>query len=1446
MTGKPRAIKLSLSILILSLSATIACWSMARNYVERNAESRFTNYTQDVKALIQNRMLNYQQALSGGVALFAASEQVNREEWANYIDKLNLGLHYPGIQGIGVSIPISARDKEAHVQQVRAEGFPQYEIKPKGARDEYTAIIYLEPFDARNRQAFGFDMYSEAVRRQAMSTARDTGRAALSGRVELVQEITEDKQAGFLLYLPIYKTLYSPDTVEERREAFVGYVYSPFRARDLMQGILQSNVSTVSFRLYDGAEDTPNSLLYDGNSALSIVDEQFISTFRRSEVINVAGRDWTIIYTSTPVFEAGLDFSLPRIVAGTGGLLSILFFFLFRMLIVSHQTTEKLHHEASARREAEGSLKSLNQELENRVNERTQELKRQEELNRMLLESLSEGVVACGADGNLTLFNRTAREWHGSDPLQIPPELWSNYYNLYEGDGRTPMAKENIPLLRAFNGEHIQNDLLCIIANGQSPRFVLACGAPICDLDGKRLGAVVAMHDVTENRRHERRFIDIFEFAPDAILIIERGGCITQANSHSEVVFNWGKDVLKGQLIDRFLPGIYSNINSSFFENEELGEGARVEQLSTMARRKGGIDFPVDISLSPVESEKGLQVAVAIRDITQRVQSERKNKEAMAMLNAIEDGAFIFDPETLRHSYVNEGAVCQLGYSREELLDLTAVDFKVEFDENRYRKLLEPLLNGEQQVVHISTVHKHKDGHLIPVEVNLQYIFLPGGKRRCISMVRDVTERHQALRQLEEATKQQKAANFVIEQERKKLAQRVSERTASLRSTNEKLEQARIEAEQASHAKSAFLAAMSHEIRTPMNGVIGMLEVLSHSQLECHQVDEVKTIHDSAFALLRLIDDILDFSKIEAGKLDLEKFPVSVEELIEGVCSSLVSVSEKQEVDLQLFIAPIFPSYILSDPIRLRQIFYNLIGNAIKFSGGRKEKRGDVSVRVNIVDNKMVVNIEDNGIGISSDALAMLFTSFSQAESSTTRRFGGSGLGLAISKRLVDLMGGDIKVNSQLGEGSTFTVSLPLAIYQKEIIPPLSLLSETKCILVENSVFDTDALRVYLEHSGANVQVVSTHSEALRIAELLEEVVVIIIGPQKHVPELTIAFLKTLKSSRIESGYIRHLLMTRDQPRPLKFESPEFVALNCNLLRRKEFLQSVSVAAGIVSPEIILDQVGEESLPLTAAPSVAQARAEGRLILVAEDDSINRKVILKQLSLLGYAAEVAENGLVAYQLWQEGSYALLLTDLHMPEMDGYALTEAIRQDNLERAQKPILALTANALRGEKSRAKAVGMNDYLTKPVQLHLLKEALETWLPNQNGVPELGLLEEEQPRDSEILTVSKLAELVGNEPAVMCDFLTDFLSLMTRQQEQLRAASSAKDIREVSSIAHKLKSSSRSVGAMRLGDLCAELENACTIGDVAVVELTMTLLDKCFAETEEEVICYLDKKII
>jgi PAS domain S-box-containing protein len=1418
------------------------CWYQARDYVERTAENRFTNYTQDVRSLIQNRMLNYQQALSGGVALFAASEQVNREEWANYIDKLNIGMYYPGIQGIGVSIPISDRDKETHVRQIRAEGFPQYEIKPKGRRDEYTAIIYLEPFDERNQKAFGFDMYSEAVRRQAMVMARDTGKAALSGRVELVQETTEDKQAGFLLYLPIYKSTYSLETVEERRRAFSGYVYSPFRARDLMQGIIQSEVSTVNFRLYDGAGVDKSSLLYNGKNALSSDDEHFKPAFRRSEVIQVAGRDWTLVYTSTSVFEATLDRSFPNIIAGVGGLLSILLFFLGRMLMTSHQTTVRLNYEASARQEAEDSLKVLNRELESRVNKRTKELKRQEELNRMLLESLSEGVVACGADGNLTLFNRTARQWHGTDSLSTLPELWSNDYNLYEGDGLTPMMIENIPLLRAFSGEYIKNEQLCIIAKGQQPRFVLVSGAPIYDFDGKRLGAVVAMHDVTENRRHERRFSDIFEFAPDAMLMIDKEGRISQANSHSEVVFGWGKEVLKGLLIEILLPGLYSDIRDYFFANEELNKSERVKQLSTIARRKGKENFPVDISLSSVESEKGLQIAVAIRDITQRIQSERKNTEAMAMLNSIEDGAFIFDPETLRHSYVNEGAVCQLGYSREELLTLTPVDFKINYDEDRYRKLLEPLLNGEQQVVHISTVHKHKDGHTIPVEVSLQSLFLPGGKRRCISMVRDVTERHQALRQLEEAANQQKLANIVIEQERKKLAQRVSERTASLRMTNKKLDQARTEAEQSSLAKSAFLAAMSHEIRTPMNGVIGMLEVLSHSRLDTHQLDEVKIIHDSAFALLRLIDDILDFSKIEAGKLDLEQLPVSAEEIIEGICTSLASISEKQNVDLQLFITPDLPNHILSDPIRLRQIFYNLIGNAIKFSSERPERRGKVSIRVNIVDREMVVNVQDNGIGMSPDTLAMLFTSFSQAESSTTRRFGGSGLGLAISKRLVDLMNGSITVKSQLGEGSTFTVSLPFEIYQKEPLSPLPVLSDTKCILVEGSVFKTDDLRAYLEHSDAKVQVVCNHPEALHIAELLEDIVVIIMEPQEHPLELYTAFLKTLKTPRIESGHIRHLLLTRSQRHPLKLALPELVVLGSNLLRRKEFLQSVAVAAGIISPEIVIEQAKEDLQLLPTRPSVAQARKEGRLILIAEDDSINRKVILKQLSLLGYAAEVAENGLKAHQLWQEGNYALLLTDLHMPEMDGYELTKAIRQDEFERIRKPILALTANALRGEKSRAKAAGMDDYLTKPVQLHLLKEALEEWLPNQNKEPELELIEKQQLKDIEILVTSKLSDLVGHEPVVMCDFLTDFLTLMKSQQTQLKISSDAKDIREVSSIAHKLKSSSRSVGAMKLGDLCAELENACTTDDIAAVELVITLLDKCFSDTRKKVKYYLD----
>jgi signal transduction histidine kinase/HPt (histidine-containing phosphotransfer) domain-containing protein/ActR/RegA family two-component response regulator len=625
-------------------------------------------------------------------------------------------------------------------------------------------------------------------------------------------------------------------------------------------------------------------------------------------------------------------------------------------------------------------------------------------------------------------------------------------------------------------------------------------------------------------------------------------------------------------------------------------------------------------------------------------------------------------------------------------------------------------------------------------------------------------------------------------------------------------------AEAANRAKSAFLATMSHEIRTPMNGVIGMVEVLSHTHLLEHQADAVRTIRDSAFSLLGIIDDILDFSKIEAGRLELERSPVVVSDLVESVCDSLLPGAFDKEVELSLFVDPNVPERIWSDPTRLRQVLFNLAGNAIKFSAGRPELRGRVSIRVEAENEAkcLVLHVADNGIGMSEETLARMFSSFTQAETSTTRRFGGTGLGLAISKRLITLMKGEISARSVLDVGSTFTVTLPFEAVQGSSGRSSPDLTNVECILVgpDSEVAD---LRAYLEPAGAQVYPAADLHAAARLATRLDGPVVM--RSMRHDRPSA----ESVDAAFAATPHLHHVLMVRGRQLRLRPAAANVVMLDGNCVRRSALLRAVAVAAGRVSPELADAGDGGDFLAEAAGPTtVAHARIQGRLILIAEDDEINQKVILRQIELLGYAAEVAENGVEALRLWRAGRYGILLTDLHMPDMDGYALCQAIRREEAERGEAwrprmPILALTANALRGEAVRAEAVGMDDYLTKPLLLNLLKAALGTWLPHDHGetMPaELDLLPDAAAQPVRAVHVAVLEGLVGGDPALIRELLVEYRTSTAGMATELRTAYEAGETRKVADIAHKLKASSRSVGALELGDLCAELENACLTG--------------------------------
>ncbi|WP_018150834.1 hybrid sensor histidine kinase/response regulator [Leeia oryzae] len=763
-----------------------------------------------------------------------------------------------------------------------------------------------------------------------------------------------------------------------------------------------------------------------------------------------------------------------------------------------------------------------------------------------------------------------------------------------------------------------------------------------------------------------------------------------------------------------------------------------------------------------------------------------------AYLSNLHDPVVTIDANS-KISSTNPALERVLGYSVQEVLGqhvsmLIPEPMKSEHDSYVQRYLR----TGDARIIGASreVVGQHKNGTLIPLELSISE-FLHDGEKYFIGTLHDLRDRNRLIGELTKA---------------------------------------RADAEQASQAKSAFLATMSHEIRTPMNGVLGMLEVLEHGRLTEHQRDQVQTMRESGATLLALIDDILDFSKIEASRIEFEQLPLSVSDLVEGLCTSLLSVAQRHGVALRMFVDPVLPDRVQGDDTRLRQVLFNLVSNAIKFSSGNPERAGQVEVRATLASSeplRISFTIKDNGIGMDKAALARLFTPFTQAETSTTRRFGGTGLGLTICQRLVKLMGGDITVASTPGEGSEFTATLPFPLAAEQTNHESLDLSGLLCLLLNTTNIDAEALTCYLEYAGAEVRSCHALEEVVRLAMEMDSPTVLLHAEADN---------HSLRGHTLPS-HLRCVSIGRGRRRRARLITPDSVSIDGDAMRRQAFLRAIAVAAGRISPEVFENRTSEtlpgESIP---PPTVAQARAENRLILIAEDDQINQKVILQQLALLGYAAEVTENGAKALARWLEGGFALLFTDLHMPTMDGYQLATEIRRQEIGRYRIPIIALTANALRGEVARAKASGMDDYLTKPVALARLREVLEAWLPRKDHA--------HATESSRALDVSVLQLLVGNDPATLQDFLSDYASFAAATAVELRMAAKAWNYAQLAVIAHKFKSSSRSVGALSLGDICEELEIAGKHKDGLAVEHIMGQLEVLLLKVQKELVWLLSKE--
>jgi PAS domain S-box-containing protein len=968
-----------------------------------------------------------------------------------------------------------------------------------------------------------------------------------------------------------------------------------------------------------------------------------------------------------------------------------------------------------------------------------------------ILQSSFEGIITVDVDRNILSFNSAAQKIFGYKESEIVGQKLDKLIHsldirqIYDVFEKRDNRLVEIKILTKDNKE-----------------LMVEVGFNITKI-GSDIFYTVTIHDISDRKEYEKSLLINQKILQEAQRIAKVGHWIWSKDSNTLIC---SLEFLRIFRLDTSYNVVaFKKIYKLVYKADKkhvrdiIIESLRSEKQFEMEFRVVSSDNKIIYIKSQGEfvyDDYGYKLVGIVMDIT----DQKINKEFLELmqyaLDNVEEATYLVDDRS-RILYANSGAVKQVGYTKEELQNMNAYDIRSERYKDSWQDQWSELKSNQNIMFEI--IHRSKDNREFPVEVSANLIKF-ADKYYSLSMVRDISKRKK------------------IESE---------------------LIEARDRADKANKAKSNFLANMSHEIRTPMNAIIGMSYLLLESDLKPEQRNYITKLSHASESLMSIINDILDFSKIEAGKMVLENIKFNLDDILVNISNVITIKSQEKGIELIFDIADDVPEHLVGDPLRLQQVLINLFSNAVKFTTGENKS---IILYINVVredknDISLKFCVQDSGIGMSEDEIKHLFEVFTQADGSTTRRFGGTGLGLSICKKIVNLMSGNIWVKSQKDIGSKFYFEVPLKLNPQEEICCIDdkPTKELNVLIVEDNKISKKILENMIKIRGWHVSSAENSDEAI---ELIKEY-------DKREPfDVVLMDWKLKGKDGIDTTkIITHELDIDNVPNVILVTAYNFdeLIINKNSIGVSAFLNKPIIKNQLIST--IYDVV--ENMQNLDANNISNTIADelsSIKILVVEDNDINQLLVENLLKSKNIKPTIVSNGKEAIDILSNKSFDIILMDCQMPIMDGYQATEYIR--NTLKLDTPVIALSANAYEDDLKKAKKYGMNDYIVKPIDVEHFFEVISRWIGS----------------NTHILDYERGIALVNNNEAFYKEIIEKFILKMQEFIVDFDKYIKNYDTDSAKKIVHTIKGTSGTIGATGIYNTSIELEKACMDNDIKSID--------------------------